>query len=71
MLWIIGFWATISKKSILEKIRLRYFLLTQQFFWYFYLNILQAVTLKLINYTIFLKELNKIFHVHLNILFKL
>ena len=36
MLWIIGFWATISKMWTLENTGFGYFLLIQQFFWYFY-----------------------------------
>ena len=34
MLWIIGFWATISKTSTVKNTGFWYFLLTQQFLWY-------------------------------------
>ena len=71
MLWIIGFWATISNVSIFENKGFRYFLLTQQFFWYFYHQYLTHVNSKAYWTYHFLKELRNIFQVHLNILSKL
>ena len=61
MLWIVGSWATISNTSTLEDKDFHYFLLTQQFFLYFYRWCLWNGNSK--NYALyhFLKELKKIF----------
>ena len=56
--WIIGFWATIAKVSTLET--------TEKFFYISSLNISWTVTPKPINH--FLKDLNNIYQVHVDIL---
>ena len=66
MLWIIGAWATISKMSALENIALN-----QLVFLYFYPQYLTYGNSKAYQTYHFLKELNNIFQVHLNILPKL
>ena len=59
-LWIIGFWAFISKMWTLDNIR----------FWYFFADstVFLMVSPKPINHIIFWKKSNKIFQVQLNIL---
>ena len=71
MLWIIGFWATISKMSTLENARLWYFFAESVVFLYFYPQYLTNRNSKAYQPYHFLKELSKIFQVHLNILPKL
>ena len=52
MLWIIGFWATISKMSTLRNTGFWYFLLAQQFLWYS-LNISSTVPPNLLTISFF------------------
>ena len=78
--WIVGFWASISRMSNLKFTGFWYFLLTQQFNDVSTLNISRTVTLIFSNfesllilplYYHFLKELKKIYQLHLNVLPKL
>ena len=61
MLWIVGFWATMSEISTLQDTEFHYFLLTQQFFDISTLHILQTVTPKPMNHTIFWKNSKRSF----------
>ena len=65
MLWIVGFWATISKISALEDTGFHYFFADSEVFNISTLDNSRTVTLKLIH---FLKELKKIIQVHLKVL---
>ena len=60
MPYIVGLWATINKMSNLENAEFHDFLLTQ-FFYTSNLDILWKVTPKLINHTIFWKNLKSLF----------
>ena len=55
-IFLIGFWATISKISTLEDTQFHYFLLTQKFSDISTLDISQTVTPKPMNHTIFWKD---------------